>query len=286
MTYYVAGLSRNVDRDHVFLKDSVLAFALVVCIVPLTLIIFALLGIVLEKPSITGQIDAFIERAIPYGTYAAYVKGVVASRVNEFTAYKGTAGIIGIVGLLVATTSLFSSMRTVLDTVYQLEDTESILFGKLRDLLLILLVLVFVLLSTTILPSIHVIKGFAHKLPFLADYQRTFLTESGLRGISFLLIFASFLIIYFAVPQQRLPRSVILVSSLSAAILWYVAKEAFGFYVVHVATLKRVYGAYSLIIVVAFWIYYTAVVFVLGAEIGQLYRERPRRARLRDARHG
>jgi uncharacterized BrkB/YihY/UPF0761 family membrane protein len=29
-----------------------------------------------------------------------------------------------------------------------------------------------------------------------------------------------------------------------------------------------------MVVVVAFWIYYSAVVFILGAEIGQLYRER------------
>ena len=42
----------------------------------------------------------------------------------------------------------------------------------------------------------------------------------------------------------------------------------------HVATFKKIYGAYVAAIVVVFWIYYTAIVFIIGAEIGQLYRER------------
>jgi len=40
--------------------------------------------------------------------------------------------------------------------------------------------------------------------------------------------------------------------------------------------MTRVYGAYTLLIAVVFWIYYSAVVFIVGAEIGQLYRERAR----------
>jgi len=40
------------------------------------------------------------------------------------------------------------------------------------------------------------------------------------------------------------------------------------------ATLNRIYGTYALIVVVAFWIYYSSILFLVGAEIGQLYRER------------
>jgi len=66
----------------------------------------------------------------------------------------------------------------------------------------------------------------------------------------------------------------IFVSALWAAILWEIAKQLFGLYITHAITLKKIYGAYVLMVVVAFWVYYTSIVFIIGAEIGQLYREK------------
>ncbi len=276
IAYYAVGVYERIDRHHLFLQASGLAFALIITIIPLVLIIFSLLGSFLDQPSIAAQIEAFIDRMIPYENYAEYIKDLVITRVNEFTQFRTSAGFIGLFGVLFAATTLFSSLRTVLNTVYRIQSTESILLGKLRDLLLILLVIVFVLMATTILPGIHVLTELADHIPFMADMQRTFLTETMVKSTSLLLIFFSFFIVYLAVPHQRQPRRVILVSTIAAAILWYVAKEAFGFYIVHFITLRKIYGAYSLLIVVAFWIYYTAIVFIVGAEIGQLYGERRR----------
>jgi len=276
LKYYVVGLRRQIDEHHLLLAASGLAFALIVCIIPLVLIIFSLLGKVLEQPSIAGQIGAFIDRAVPYEDYANYVKDIVVSQVGEFTAFRRPAGWIGLVGLLFASSGLFSSMRTVLNSVYCIKERQSVLLRKLRDLGLVLLVLAFVLISTAILPVVDVVTRAAEHIPWLAEYQKSYLSHFVVNMSSLALIFASFWVIYFFVPQRRQPQSVVLVSAVCSSVLWYVAKEAFGLYISHFVTLKRIYGAYSLLIVVAFWIYYTGIVFIVGAEIGQLFKERHR----------
>jgi membrane protein len=282
--YYIVGLRRQIDEHHLLLAASGLAFALIVCIIPLVLIIFSLLGKFLEQPSIAGQIGAFIDRAVPYEDYANYVKDIVVSRVGEFTAFRLQAGWIGLVGLLFASSGLFSSMRTVLNSVYNIQRRQSVLIGKLRDLGLVLLVLAFVLVSTAILPIVDVITHAAGHIPWLAEYQKSFLNHFVVNMTSLSLIFVSFWVIYLLVPQRRQPQSVVLVSAVCSSVLWYAAKEAFGLYISHFITLKRIYGAYSLLIVVAFWIYYTAIVFIIGAEIGQLFKERHRDQRAERSR--
>jgi membrane protein len=79
---------------------------------------------------------------------------------------------------------------------------------------------------------------------------------------------------YWLIPHGKLKWSVIFVSALSASLLWEVAKQLFGLYISNIVTLNRIYGTYALFVIVGFWIYYTSIVFILGAEIGQLYRER------------
>ena len=58
------------------------------------------------------------------------------------------------------------------------------------------------------------------------------------------------------------------------SVLWLAAKELFGYYIGHIATLKHIYGIYTFLIIAAFWMYYSAFVLIVAAEIGQLYSER------------
>ena len=59
-----------------------------------------------------------------------------------------------------------------------------------------------------------------------------------------------------------------------AALLWEIAKQVFGFYLHNFSGLGKIYGAYALIVVVAFWVYYSSIVFIVGAEIARLYADR------------
>ena len=271
--HFAGGLYSRADEHHIFLLASGLAFTLFVCIVPFTLIIFSVLGSILESPTLTAELHSIISRAIPYSKYASFIQDFIIKRVNEFLAYKSTAGIIGLVGILFAASGLFSSMRTILNLVYHVKITPSAIIGKLKDLGLVLVVLVYFVLSTTVLPAINILGQFADKLDYLRTLRLTFVEDLILNGVSFFIIFIFFFGIYFLVPQERIPRQATFVSAFSAAFLWEIAKQLFGFYIAHVVTLKKMYGAYSLVIVTAFWIYYTSIIFIIGAEIGQLYRE-------------
>ena len=75
-------------------------------------------------------------------------------------------------------------------------------------------------------------------------------------------------------PIVKIRKRSVLIGALWAALLWIGAKVLFGMYLTSFTTFSRIYGAYALGVVVAFWIYYTAVVFIIGAEIGKLFDER------------
>lgn len=272
--HYLIQLYHRADEHHIFLMCGGLAFSLFACVIPLMLILFSVLGIMFQKTSIESEINTFIERAIPYQVYADFIREVIVKRVEEFKLYKNIAGVLGVGGLLIAATSLFSSMRTVLDKAFRIPEPEPMLMGKARDLGLLAIVIAYFLLSTTILPAWEVISKFANRVAVLQAVRFQVVEDIILGAAAFILIWTAFYIIYFLVPYVRQPRRVIMISSLSAAIMWEVAKQIFGFYITNFATLKMIYGAYALAVVSAFWIYYTAIVFILGAEIGQISAER------------
>ena len=276
LVYYIAGIYHRADKHHIFLSASGISFSLILCAIPLVLVVFSVLGFVLSSPDIKEQIRLLIARAIPYRDYANFVEDLVFTRVAEFRIYKSVAGIFGLIGLFFASSGLFGAMRTVLNQVFRIYSDTSAIMGKLRDFGLILLVLIYFLVSTTVLPSLEVLWEFAHKHDVLQELGLGFVEQYFVAGISFLLIFGAFFIIYYTVPHRRLRKRVVIVSALSASILWVISQQLFGFYLSHFVTLKRIYGAYVLLIASALWVYYSSLIFILSAEIGQLYRERSR----------
>lgn len=274
MPHYFWGLYYRMDEHHIFLYSGGLAFSLFVCIIPFVLIIFSLLGSILAAQSVETQISEFINTVIPYAEYADYAKNIIFSRIKEVIEYKTVAGYIGGFGLFVAASGLFSSMRTILNKVFPGQDDKSAVIGKLRDFGMVVLVIVLVLMATIILPAIDILKDVTHRFAIFHFFELSAIQHVLISIISFLIIFLIFYVFYSFIPYAKLGRKVPALSAFWAAVLWEIAKRLFGYYINHVATLNKIYGTYALIVVLAFWIYYSSITFLLGAEIGQLYRER------------
>jgi membrane protein len=274
LKHYGGGLYKRVDDHHVFLLAGGLAFSLFVCIIPFVLILFSVLGSLLDSSYMQIQINTLIDTIIPYGKYSEFVKKIIFTRINEVIEYKTIAGIVGGFGLLFAASGLFSSMRTILNKVFGVETDVSVIIGKLRDFALVLMVLLIFFITTITMPFLNVLLQTADSWEYL-EFLRTGIVDRILISLlSLFLIFIVFAILYLAVPLKKLGKKATLVSALWAAILWEAAKQLFGIYLYNYAAWGRIYGAYALIVVVAFWIYYSSVIFIIGAEIGRLYYER------------
>jgi membrane protein len=274
LRHYFLGLYNRIDDHHVFLLGGGLAFSLFVCIIPFVLIIFSVLGSILDSNYMQSQITYFIETLIPYYTYAEFAKKIIFSRINEVIEYKTIAGIIGGFGLLFAASGLFSSMRTILNKVFGVETDVNFIMAKLRDFAMVLMVILIFFFSTILMPVLDLMRQAATQWEVFSFFSAGIFEHFLFSALSFLIIFIVFTVLYYTVPLRKLSRKTTLISALWAAILWEGAKQIFGYYIYNFSSFGRIYGAYALVVVVAFWIYYSSVVFIIGAEIGRLYHER------------
>jgi membrane protein len=272
--HYFGGIYDRTDRHHLFLLSGGLAFSLFVCIIPMTLIIFWLLGKFLNSAEVELQLITLIDTLIPYETYAAFVKEVIFQRVEEVVEYSNIAGWVGIIGLFFAASGFASSLRTVLNKVYGTDVDINIFLGKLRDfLVIIIIVLVFLVLILT-LPILDFLVSFAQETPYLQIFNLPIFQRVFTASISLLIMFFIFAVLYKFMPIIKIHKRSVAIGALWASIFWVGAKVLFGIYLSNFATFSRIYGAYSLAIVVGFWIYYSSAVFILGAEIAKLFDER------------
>lgn len=274
LRYYLAGLYRRTAENHLLLFASGLSFSTLLCVIPFILILFSILGQVVDSGVVQDNINQLIQTIIPYEEVAGFVMRFTAERVSEFIAFKGIAGVLGAAGLLFFASGLFSSMKTALNKVYRMSDEEHPALSALWDMALVLVVIVFLLLSVLILPALEGVKEFTFRRD-LPGYQVLEILRGALfYAVTLALVFSVFYALYRFVPSARIDKTRAFVSALCATALWELSKQAFGFYITHFFTLERIYGAYLLLVVSALWIYCSSLVFILSAEIGQLYSER------------
>ena len=273
--HYFGGLLKRTGEHHLFLFAGGLTFSLFFCAIPFALIVFFVLGNILNSSSMQSQVNTFIDAIIPYSKYAQFVKDIIFNSIDEVIRNKNMAGIIGGFTLFFAASELFSSMRTILNKVFGVEININILLSKLRDLFMIILLLIIFTVVTFSIPVIELIRQAAYEWGEASNVFNSGIFEQVFFSfLSMIVIFTSFGILYLTVPVKRIRKRSALWGALWAAILWECIKLLFGFYLIHFSSLGKIYGTYTLFVVVSFWIYCSSVVFILGAEIARLNAER------------
>jgi len=220
------------------------------------------------------QINTLIDTLIPYETYAAFVKEIIFQRVEEVVEYRNVAGWVGVIGLFFAASGFASSLRTVLNRVYGRDIDINMFLGKLRDFLVIIIIVLVFLLLILILPILDFLVSFAQSTPYLQIFNQPIFERVFTASFSFFMMFLIFALLYKFMPVVKIHKRSVAIGAVWASIFWVAAKVLFGIYLSKFTTFSRIYGAYALGIVVAFWIYYSAAVFILGAEIAKLFDER------------
>ncbi len=274
LKYYLVGIYTRMDRHHAFIFASGMTYSILLCIIPFTLIVFSVLGSILESQELLIQISLMIDDLIPVTDYADKIKEILFERIVEFIKYKTLVGTIGSVGLFFTASGLFSTFRTILNDIYGIEKGKNILIAKIRDFGMVLLTIVFFLVVILINPLIQILKSLITSISLFQSFDFSIINELALRYLPTLLTFVMMLLIYSLVPYRKMKKRVYFVSALWATLLFEIAKNAFTFYVTNVANYTKIYGNIAFIVVTALWLYIVSVIFILSAVIGQLFREK------------
>ncbi len=258
---------RKFDRDHGFFLSSGITFNLLLCLIPLILLFLALLGTYLYSyREVFNHIRHYLESAFPFPD-TRIMNGIL-----RIVRDRKMVGVLGIGGLIWASTWVFSSLRTALDMIFQVEEGRGILRGKGIDLLMILLAGTFLLISMAFTSVIALTKGYQFS-PFLE--LRPIIRFILKYVIPFLFTFWLCFLIYKIIPDKKIHFKTALQAALFTSLFWETAKQLFGWYVLHLGRFSMIYGSLSTLAIFFLWIYYSSVILLLGGEVAfQLERNR------------
>lgn len=258
-------LAVRADGDHIFLLAAGIAFNIALALVPTILIILFVLGYVLESGQVVEQLSDYLDRLIVSSGSQAEIIEAVREQVNSIVANRGIAGALGLIGLLWSSSALAASIRVGINKIMRCREAKFFLIYKMYDIMTIILIGILVFLSILIGPLLQVIVSINQRIEETIPIINLDWVAS--EGINLVIAFVLFYIIFRYIPYQKQRRSIILVGTITSTILWMLARLIFTFYLAEFRTFSRVYGAYAFLAASAFWIYYTALVFLIGAEV-------------------
>jgi membrane protein len=254
--------------DGFFLAAG-LSFYVLICVVPFILLLIAGGGFLLSNDRVVDEVVTRITEILP--VYQSDVEEILTGVVRA----RGLSSLLGTVILLVFASQLLAATRFVLNRVCGLR-RRTFFGGMLLDVAMI------VLLTLLFFVTVGVTAAFvwAQGILGLFGHGRLFTAAVAWAGLFLAVVFDTilFLAVYRLVPGVRLSWGSVLAGSVTAAVLWEVAKQLFRLYIEGVGVYRTMYGPLGVTIALIMWVYYSAIVFVLGAVVIRALEDR-RRAR-------
>jgi membrane protein len=248
---------------------AALAFYTVFSIAPILIIAIGVASVAVQADTLRADLLSQAQNLLgPTGANA--VKELLTSA--DYVGNSRYATSIGIVTLLFGSSSVFVELQNSLDRIWEIPKRKRmsglwrILRARFLSLGLVLGVGFLLMVSLVVSTLIVAFGGWLSSL--LGHWRETFLVIDVLLtlGISAVL----FALLFKFVPQERLAWADVWVGGAVTAILFSIGKFAIGYYLGKSA-FSSVYGIAGSFLVLLLWSYYTAQIFLFGAEFTRYY---------------
>jgi membrane protein len=269
------------DQDQIFFMASAIAFNVLICIVPLALAALGIAGMISRNiwyGDPTYRLQLAITSALP--NVSNEFKTTIGNLLIGIFASAGKFTLFSILGFTWFATRLIGTLRTALREIFDLQQDRTIILGKLFDIKMVVVAgsLLALNVGVTVLINYFVARG---RLILNVQVANSFWNGMLANFTAFLSIWTMFLLIYRYLPARRISWRTAMISTTFASIMFELMKRGFAVYAAR-TDYGALYNGLAVAAILIIWVYYTAVAFILGGEVGQVYTLRRIRKRQKE----
>lgn len=279
---FLASTFEKAGDDNIFFMAGAIAFNVLVAFVPLALAVLGIAGVLLrlQPTDPTEQLVAAITDNLPPVSpeFAAAVQEMLRGLMDQSTGLLS----IGTIILIFVATRLISSLRTALREVFDVQQDRGIIAGKLFDIKMVFAAGTLFAINVGLTIMLDVATRIGGRVFGIGGGELLTLHLLSGRLLALASIWVMFLLIYRYLPARRIQWRTAAVAATFTAVLFELMKLGFSWYVTNVADYGSTYGNLATLVILIFWIYYSAVAFILGGEVAQVAAMRRTRRRQRE----
>lgn len=246
---------RKFNADRCPLLASALVHSAIFSLFPL------LLGVLSLSVYVLGSSQSFMDKVVPILKMIAPIG--IEEIARSISVVKHTSiifAIVGIVGFLWGSASIFGAIESSLNVVWEVKKDRSFLKKSLVVVVAAFIVWVILIGSVVITLWMNAIglRGFSTFLP-------------ALNLIVSVMVFG---LIYWFFPNCSVGFKSAFAGAVFTSVFWEIAKFLFSIYITRIVDYSKIFGSLSAIVLMLLWLYYSAYIFLFGAELSYVAGQR------------
>ena len=255
--------------DYAPSMGAAIAYYTLFSVAPLLLIVISVAGLLFDPGNAQNQLVLQLRSLIG----DAGADAIRAILVNAADPQKsGAAALIGFLALVFGATSVVSELQSSLDRIWRVAPTPRVVhwwaFVRARLLSMSLILGIGFLLMVSLALSTALSALSTWWQPLFGSWYLP-LTVINF-AVSFAVVTFLFAMIYKVLPRVRVSWRDVTTGAVVTALLFEIGKQLIGYYLGR-SGITSVFGAAGSLAVLLLWVYYSAQVFLLGAEFTWVY---------------
>jgi membrane protein len=265
---FVWRVGQGFSDDQVTFLAASLCYFVFFSIFPLMLVLVAIAGHFLSADEAMRQATRVVAELFPHQ------QGFLIDLLRQVMTFRGQASLLGFGALLWTGKNVFLSLSYAMNEIWHVPGRNWLIENLLATIVAISFGLLIVLTSM----GLAIASALAsYRIPYIGWSPTMipgfvpFLVSVG-PFVSAVLILTA---LYKLLPHRYLRWRDVAPGAIVAATAWEVLRRLFGWYLEHVARYEMVYGSLGGIVGFLFWIYVSAMIFLLGVEVAKAQTNPP-----------
>ena len=257
------------SKDYAPSMGAALSYYTVFSLAPLLLLVISIAGLVFGQDAARGALFGQLN-SLMGADAAKAVEGLLSSVSKPSEGIVGT--VVGIALLLFGATTVFGELQDALDRIWRApaRDDKGGLWGLLRTRFLsfgMILGIAFLLMVSLVMGAGISALG-SWWGPAFGGWE--FLAHAVTFVVGFALTTGVFAMIYKLMPRVRVEWRDVWIGAAATSLLFNVGRFLIGLYIGK-SGIASGFGAAGSLIIVFVWVYYSAQIFLMGAELTWVY---------------
>jgi membrane protein len=259
--------AREFMHDGCTQMAAAISYYVLFSLFPLLIFAVGVLGFALQDSQLQQNLIDAIQENIPLDESG---DSDVANRVGDIAgAGSGALGLLGLIGMAWAGSNMFAIIRRSLNTAWDIEVARPFARQKLVDFTMMVILGVLFMASLAATGVLRAAERLSSDIPIAGPLSE----DLGLAWvfaaflIPVLVSFAGFFILYWFLPATHVRPREALVGAAVASFLFELGKLGFATYIENFGNYNAVYGSLGTVVIFLFWVYISANVLLIGAEL-------------------
>lgn len=268
-------------KKDLFFSASAITFNLFICAIPFTLILISILGYILSYDAAFEELMRYGRELFPAFSFESQsgdiIEGAVTLEnfIDPLIGARQIFGISGLIILVIFAQGLLHTLKHVLFMIFEFKDRKGPAMEMVYNFFAFGIIGGVFIFFTMAISLISFFRFDDYEIPYtdiVIEFQ--WISEWLTGFVPLLFTFVLFYSIFRYISERRMNVKVSLVAATSYIVFFEIARSLLGLYMEYAFTAYQLfYQGYAALIVISFWAFYTALLFVFTTVLARAYQE-------------